>query len=284
MLFRVNGECQMRYKKIIILFAAVLSGAMAFMLVIGASNNTQAQLPTPVEANTVDVLVAAQHIEVGQTIADTTLEWRSWPEDFVADDFIVRDEMPDAISEFSGGVALTELATDEPVIESLLFGSRSGGYMASMLEDGQRAMSIAIEPETTANGFILPGNHVDVLVSRALATTGDDNYYAQTVLRDVLVLAIDETVAEEDGALTIPGTVATLAVRTNQAETLAAAVRLGTISLVLRGNDEQADYLNRPDCRDNRSIKRIRVIRYSEESYQIVNTGSCGELRRNLGG
>jgi pilus assembly protein CpaB len=79
-------------------------------------------------------------------------------------------------------------------------------------------------------GFLLPGNRVDVLAARL--ETGR-RATAETILRDVKVLAVDQTAATEKNEPVIVRAV-TLEVNPAQAEVLVKAKEEGSIQLTLR--------------------------------------------------
>ena len=97
--------------------------------------------------------------------------------------------------------------------------------MAAILPSGMRAISTEISPETGAGGFILPNDHVDVILSRrdkeAEKAAGVDVHTSETILSNVRVLAIDQTVEEKNGQRVVVGKTATLELAPRQAETLA---------------------------------------------------------------
>ncbi len=97
--------------------------------------------------------------------------------------------------------------------------------MAAMLPTGMRAISTEISPETGAGGFILPNDHVDVILSRrdreAEKAAGIEIHTSETILSNVRVLAIDQTVEEKNGQRVVVGKTATLELTPRQAETLA---------------------------------------------------------------
>src|SRR5438270_12341240 len=101
-----------------------------------------------------------------------------------------------------------------------------------------RAISTEISPETGAGGFILPNDHVDVILSRrdkeAEKASGVDVHTSETILANVRVLAIDQTVEEKNGQRVVVGKTATLELSPRQAETLTLARQLGSLSLALR--------------------------------------------------
>ncbi len=110
--------------------------------------------------------------------------------------------------------------------------------MAAILPAGMRAISTEISAETGAGGFILPNDHVDVILSRrdkaAEKSTGVEIHTSEIILTNVRVLAIDQTVEEKNGQRVAVGKTATLELTPQQAETLALSRQLGTISLALR--------------------------------------------------
>ena len=91
---------------------------------------------------------------------------------------------------------------------------RARGYMAAILPRGMRAISTEISPETGAGGFILPNDHVDVMLSRRDKArgkaTGVEKHISETILTNVRVLAIDQTVEEKNGQHVVVGKTATL--------------------------------------------------------------------------
>ncbi len=101
-----------------------------------------------------------------------------------------------------------------------------------------RAVAIDISPETGAGGFILPDDRVDVMLTRrdkaAEKATGIEKFISDTILRNVRVLAVDQTIDEKDGTKVALGKTATLELTPAQAETLALSHQLGTLSLTLR--------------------------------------------------
>ena len=117
--------------------------------------------------------------------------------------------------------------------------AKGSGFMAAILPPGMRAVAIEISPETGAGGFILPDDHVDVVLTRRdkAAEKADrrrEVHVSETILRNIRVLAIDQTVEEKNGQKIVVGKTATLELHRAQAETLALSHQIGTISLALR--------------------------------------------------
>ena len=110
--------------------------------------------------------------------------------------------------------------------------------MAAILPSGMRAISTQISPETGAGGFILPNDHVDVILTRrdkdADKAAGGDTHSSEIILTNIRVLAIDQNAQEKDGQKVVVGKTATLELTPRQTETLALSQQLGTLSLALR--------------------------------------------------
>jgi pilus assembly protein CpaB len=152
--------------------------------------------------------------------------------------FIRKTEKPNAIEEFAGSIARAPFVAGEPLRENKLIKSNGSGYMAAVLDKGMRAISTEISPETGAGGFILPNDRVDVILSRrdreAEKAGAADTQVSETILSNIRILAIDQTLGEKDGQKVVIGKTATLELSPRQAETLALSRQLGTLSLALR--------------------------------------------------
>jgi pilus assembly protein CpaB len=129
----------------------------------------------------------------------------------------------------------------EPIVGRKIVRAGDSGYMAAYLEPGMRAMAIRVTVETAAGGFILPGDRVDVLLTRETtlgnmgAQEGDRSKFASsTVMQNIKVLAIDQSTRAGDDEQAVVGATATLEVGPRDAEALALAKSEGELSLVLR--------------------------------------------------
>jgi pilus assembly protein CpaB len=106
-----------------------------------------------------------------------------------------------------------------------------------------RAMAVPLTAESAAGGFILPGDHVDVVQSRKVdGPNGAQKYASGAVLRNVKVLAVDQMTKgsqKSPGAAQI-GQTATLEVTPDQAELLALSKSQGELTLILRSYADTA--------------------------------------------
>lgn len=226
----------MNTARLVVLGVAIAAGGLAALLAGGS--NEPAPAPAPVvQLETVDVLVAEKDIPTGYAVSAGDLKWQMWPA-ASAGAMIKKTNKPNAIEELSGSIARATFAAGEPIQEAKLIKANGSGYMAAVLPKGMRAISIEILPETAAAGFILPGDHVDVILSRRDKETekksGIEAHVSETILRNVRVLAIDQTVEEKNGQKVVVGKTATLELSPRQTEVLAVGRQRGTLSLTLR--------------------------------------------------
>jgi pilus assembly protein CpaB len=137
--------------------------------------------------------------------------------------------------------------------------------MAAILPAGMRAISVEISPETGAGGFILPNDHVDVILSRrdrlAEKSSGVEVHTSEVILSNVRVLAIDQSVEEKNGQRVVVGKTATLELAPRQAETLAVSRQLGTLSLALRSIVDSSK--DKPEATDEGQRRgSVNVVRF----------------------
>jgi pilus assembly protein CpaB len=229
----------MKPARLIVLFVAIAAGGIAALLA-GRSDQAPAPPPAPVvQLETAEVLVANAEIGMGSTVAPQDLRWQTWPAAAAGSSFIKKSDRPDAINQLAGSIARSPLSDGEPIREAKLIRANGSGYMAAILPTGMRAVSTDISPETGAGGFILPNDHVDVILTRRdrdaeQANGGIETHVSETIMTNVRVLAIDQTVEEKGGQRVVVGKTATLELTPRLAEKLMLAHQLGTMSLSLR--------------------------------------------------
>ncbi len=228
----------MKPARIIVLVIALAAGAIAALLA-GRSDRTAPPAPAPVaQLETVDVLIANADIGLGSTVSAQDLRWQTWPAAAAGPAFVRKNDRPDAINQLAGSITRAPFFSGEPIREAKLIRAKGSGYMAAILPGGMRAVSTEISPETGVGGFILPNDHVDVILSRrdkeAEKAAGVEVHTSETILSNVRVLAIDQTVEEKGGQRVVVGKTATLELNPRQVETLGMSRQMGTLSLALR--------------------------------------------------
>jgi pilus assembly protein CpaB len=226
--------------RIFVLLLAAASGYGAIQLAGSVPEApTTAALPVaPPPIETEDVLIANAELPLGKVITPEDLAWVAWPKKLVSDQALRRSVSPKLREEMVGSLVRSQLLKGEPIRTEKIVKATGSGILAAMLPTGYRAMAINIDSQgaTTAGGFILPNDRVDVLrtLTRADATRGEGRIESETILADVRVLAIGQNIQERNGERVVTGNNATLEVDPSQAELLAQAQRSGQISLTLR--------------------------------------------------
>jgi pilus assembly protein CpaB len=216
-------------------------------------------------SDTVDILVARTDIGVGRAVSPDNLHWQPWPVKAAGPLFIKRSARPNAIDEMKGAVARSPFVVGEPIREQKLIKAVGSGFMSAILPAGMRAVSTVISAETGAGGFILPNDYVDVLLTRAQ----NDQFVSETVLRNVRVLAIDQTIEEKDGQKVVVGKTATLELSPRQAETLALSRRRGSLSLALRSLADARPVKDAAEEVDERT-GNVNFVRYGVTTVQTA--------------
>lgn len=270
----------MRPARIILVVVALVAGGLAALLVtrMGKAPEPSAEVVTQVvqEAKT-QVLVAKAPIGVGERLKPENLEWQNWPEGALRPEYVTVSAMPNAAQDLTGSVARFEFFPGEPIREQKLVKSDQG-YLSAVLASGMRGVSVGVTPVSSAGGFIVPNDHVDVV----LTTATSSGQQSELVLSNVRVLAIGKRLGElgatggdETGEAEAPvpqtfddSTIATLELTPPQAETLINASMRGQLSLTLRSI---IDFGRTADAQ-RPSNQSVRVIRAGKE--QSVMAGS----------
>ncbi|MDB5455773.1 MAG: Flp pilus assembly protein CpaB [Caulobacter sp.] len=213
------------------------------------------------------VLVAKRDLAIGARLAVGDVAWQTWPSDAVNPAFITNGAAPAAATSavqsakgaaqavavaagdmiggvspekaVEGAIVRDPILAGEPITARKIVRGGEGGYLSVVLQPGKRAMSVAITTETAAGGFILPGDRVDVLQSHETEGGGEGGQnrkvmIAETVLRNVRVLALDQSTTAGKDAKAMVAATATLEVGAQDAEALTRAKAVGPVTLSLR--------------------------------------------------
>jgi pilus assembly protein CpaB len=228
----------MKAARIVVLGIALAAGGAAAFLISGDEEQKPEVVVAPApQFPTVDVLIAKGDIGMGTAVYGQDFVWQAWPAATTGDSYITKKDRPNAIEELNGAITRAPFTAGEPIREAkLIKANGAAGYTAAILPSGMRAVSTEISPETGAGGFILPNDRVDVILSRR-PKEGDrsgSSPTSETILTNVRVLAIDQTVEEKNGQRVVVGKTATIELSPRQAESLAQARQGGTLSLALR--------------------------------------------------
>lgn len=255
----------MKPMQLIVLGVAVAATAGAGYMALQLSNRepvVQASAPIVKKAETAEILVAKVPIKMGNRVNADMLKWQEWPKSALADGYITKKKKPDAIETLVGSVARAVIYKQEPIRETKLVNAESG-FMSAILPKGQRAVATGISRTTSAGGFILPNDRVDVLVTRRKEGDKNKTYTTDVILENIRVLAIDQVIEEKDGKASVIGETATLQLNPSQVEELAIAQETAErISLTLRSIADSGDDAVISNVAKGPKRGSVRLIRY----------------------
>ncbi len=251
----------MKYARLMVLAVAVGAGLLAARMVMNtnAPKPQTLSLPAAKTAETAEVLVASRDIPLGSKLSGKDISWVEWPKNSLPKGAVLRSAAPDAAETFAGQIAKAPIYDGEPILQQRLINTDKG-FMAAMLPKGKRAIAVSVEAETTAGGFILPGDKVDLILTRS---GRDSAPFSETFLSNIRVLAIDSTTAGEQEKKNLsPKRTATLELSLQEAEVVAQSQQMGTISLALRSAQDSSD--EEPDA--VRQRRGVNFVKYGVSS------------------
>jgi pilus assembly protein CpaB len=274
----------------ILIVAAVCSVGLAFLVLnmMGSKKPPPVVVASaPIEQPMTRVLVAKRDLKVGERLDPSVLSWLAWPAKAVNPAFITDGAARNgaagvvqaieaastntpALQSVSGAIVREPLLANEPVIQRKLVRGGEGGFMSVMLDPGMRAFGVPVTVESAAGGFILPGDHVDVLLNEKITVKGPKEdtssmAVAKVLMRNLRVLAIDQQTEPAKGAAAMVGAVATLAVPEQDVAMLAAAKGQGELILSLRSYTDSSGPSGRAVSAAH-GTDLVRVIRSGDAS------------------
>jgi pilus assembly protein CpaB len=209
------------------LFLVAISLIMGVVAAWGANKWVQTRLgPSPAEEAHVDtVIAAALDIPYGTKVEARHLRLLTLPQG-TAPEHAIRET-----AKVEGMVATTDIHRGEILMRDRFAEHGEGSTLAALIDADMRAVTVRVDDVVGVGGFLLPGNHVDVLSSRVDSKTR--RAITDTILRDRKVLAVDQTASTDKNDPVIVRAV-TLEVTPEQSEILFKAKSEGSIQLTLR--------------------------------------------------
>ena len=195
-----------------------------------------AAAPRPAPPAQKSVLVARAAITRGQILKPTDVAARPWPEADINAEYILAGS--GAEKSLVGSVARQPFVAGEPIVKTKIVAPGERGFLAAVLRPGMRAVSVPVDATSEVSGFVFPGDRVDLLITlpvpqEGAGASGYQHKAAETVLRDLRVIAIDQRLDSKDGQAVVARTV-TFEVTPKQSEIVALAGEMGKLSLSLR--------------------------------------------------
>jgi pilus assembly protein CpaB len=225
--------------QIAVLGVTVLAFGAAYMLFAQGGAPAPQIVKITQKVDTDEVMVAAHEIQMGTKLVDGDFKWQEWPQAAISPLMIRKSEGAAGEDLAKDAVTRSPFLQGEPLRKDKIIKGANGGFLSAILPSGMRAVAINIDQSgsTTAGGFILPNDRVDVIEifrdEEASKARGLDVLIPRTILTNVRVLAIGQNVQEKNGEKVVVGANATLELDPSQVELIVLAQKAGNGNLHL---------------------------------------------------
>ena len=223
----------MRSSTIVMIGIAVVFGLLAVFLANTWLNHQAAlrlkNMPVPAQQTvaTRNVVVASAPLRFGAPLTQQTVREVAWPEGAIPKGTFA------SVDELLGGgkrIVLAAIEPNEPILRAKVTGPGQRATLSALIQPGMKAVTIRVNDVEDVGGFVLPGDRVDVLMTRQPDKGSGNN---DVVLQNVKVLAVDQLADDSAEKPTVVKAV-TLEVETLSAQKLSLAASLGNLTLALR--------------------------------------------------
>lgn len=228
---------------------AVVFGLLAVFIAQSWLNSQTEMRMKSLEANkkpiaTSTVVVAGKSLRFGNELSSGTMREIPWPQDSIpAGAFATIADLTKA----GRRIVLSPIEANEPILGWKVTGPGQRATLSAMLRDGLKAVTIRVNDVEGVAGFVLPGDYVDVALTRQNEKTAATS---DVILQSVRVLAIDQTADERTDKPAVAKAV-TLEVDTVGAQKISLAASIGTMSLILRkAGEANAEFTRRISATD----------------------------------
>jgi len=225
--------------------ALLLAGVAVFLARNWVQGQVQpvASVEDKQKLETTQVVVASTQLHFGNKVRREHLRVVDWPTDAVPEgsfktvEAIIGKDGVDPVTKkkrvTKDRVVLRTIEINEPILKNKITGFGGRASLSTLIAPGMRATTIRVNDITGVAGFVLPGDRVDILLTRKLKTGGSTGLQTDVFLQNMKVLAIAQD-ANEDRSKPAVVKAVTFEVTPTQAQKLTLAQKLGSLSLSLR--------------------------------------------------
>jgi pilus assembly protein CpaB len=214
-------------KRPAVFFACAVLLGIVTLWMVHSYTQSLSQTAQVEQKPTATVICASDNIPIGSKLEEKHLRAITWPADSRPRGSFANAE------ELLGKVTIASMVADEPFVPAKLVGGTQSALLPQMIPPGMRAMSVPVTKVSGISGFVTPGTKVDIVA--VVQTRGEVvTKRAFTLLEDVKVLAMNQTLDERDAKPTVVDTV-TVLVTPADAQRLTLAAAEGQLMLSLRG-------------------------------------------------
>lgn len=221
----------MRRSVLSLVIGFVIAGAAVFLMLnyLQAPRTSQAAAGVPMAA----IVVATQDMAFGTPIRKDFLEVVQWPQTSIPEGaFGTLDDIYSGATKDGDRIALRLIGKGEPVLKAKVSGFGERATLSRRVSSDKRAVSIRVNDVTGVAGFLQPGDRVDVMLTRQLGNERE-NQATDVILQNLTVLGIDQ-LSDDDHDKPVVARTATVEATPEEAQKLALAQELGSLSLALR--------------------------------------------------
>jgi pilus assembly protein CpaB len=265
-----------RTSTIVMIGFAVVFGLLAVFLANSWLNNQAAERMKSMEAqrkagaSSSSIVVARRTLHFGDVLSAVSLREMPWPENALPAGAFAK------ISELTAKrrIVLTPIAVNEAILASKITGPGQRATLSALLHGDKKAVTIRVNDVEGVAGFVLPGDHVDVVLTHRI---GDKTQVNDVLIQNARVLAVDQTADQSKDKPSVARSV-TLEVSESDGQKLALAAQAGTLSLLLReAGDVVADATRRLSTTDLGRAPRKGNSRFA--TIVVLRPGATSMIR-----
>lgn len=93
-------------------------------------------------------------------------------------------------------LALVSFQRNEPILTGKVTAPNQRATLSTQLDEGMRAVSVRVDEVRGVAGFVLPGDRVDLILTRGETGGSDQTAFADLLLQNAKVLAVDQIASE----------------------------------------------------------------------------------------
>ena len=254
--------------------------------------NQTKPIDTAMQPLTAQVVVARVPLDFGSVIRKDHVRVIAWPKDSVPEGaFLTVAEM---VGEDENRVALRPMEVNEPVLKSKVSGFGGRASLSAVIAEEMRATTIRVNDVNGVAGFVMPGDRVDVLLTRdptqgkRRSRRNNTRLITHILLHNVKVLGIDQDSNDKKDKPAVVKAV-TLEVTPYQGQKLVLGQQVGTLSLALRNvNDDAAQFSPTVRLADLMRSEvavppkpKVRVKRTTGKRRKVVRKSTWRPVSRN---
>jgi pilus assembly protein CpaB len=221
------GGASMNPKRIIVALTLALfvSGACTWLVSrkLGAQPATQKQPDARYAA-------PSRAIQAGEVLKADNIELVAWPSSDPIDGVFTK------VADLVGRAVLFPLGRGQPILDRDLSAPGSGTGLAGKIPDGMRAVALRSDEIVGVAGFLVPGSHLDVLVT--YRSDHSPEPVTATVLQDAVVIAVGQQIEPDPAGKPSAVTVVTLLLTPEESKRAVLASTQGAIHFILRNSGD----------------------------------------------